>query len=642
MCGIAGVVSADGSAPPRDVLSAMSALLVHRGPDEEGTFVGEGAALAMRRLSILDLTPGQLPITNEDGRIVVVFNGEIYNFRELRQELEAAGHRFRTRTDTEVIVHLYEQCGLDFVERLRGMFGIALWDRTRRRLCLARDRLGKKPLFYMLEPGRLRFGSEIKAIFGDPAVRRDVDPRGLLGLLTLGYTPAPGTFWKDVRELRPGHVLVYEEGRADERAFWRPPEPQERLGPADPEAELEELVDEAVRLRLVSDVPLGVFLSGGVDSSLVVASMAHLGHTDIKTFSISFDDPRYDEVSFARVVARRFGTDHREFVVGDDLFSTLPLLVWHHDGPFADSSAIPTYFLCKLAREHVTVALTGDGGDEAFGGYDTYRAHSVARLWASVPAWMRRRLLRPVLARLPQGRSRSLVRQILEVDRVADAPLLQRHARWVAITKPETLARLVGRGPLAQHAADSAEALLRPYFEGMPVDDPVAAATHVDLRTSMVGAILEKVDRASMAVSLEARSPLLDHRVVEFACRLPGDFKVRRLLSKALLKRVASRRLSRAIVYRTKQGFRVPVAEWFRGRHRDFVRDALLARDSLATAYFDRAAVTDLVEAHAAGRHDHSRELFTLLTVEMARDTFARPGPIASRPADSARSRGSC
>ncbi len=610
--------------PEPEVVRRMGAQLIHRGPDEEGLYVGQQSAMAMRRLAIQDLTLGQLPIRNEDETIFVVFNGEIYNFRELYKSLVSKGHRFRTKTDTEVIVHLFEDSGITFIDDLDGMFSIALWDTRDRTLWLVRDRLGKKPLFYYVDDDGIRFGSEIKAILADPTVPREVDNEAVAGLLTLGYSPQPLTFYKRIRELPPGHFACYRDGRLDVRSYWSPPVPKNTV-PNDVEQRLESLIDEAVSRRLVSDVPLGVFLSGGLDSSLIVASMAHQSSTDIKTFSISFDDPDYDETSFARLVANRFNTDHHEFQVKSNLFDVLPKLVWHHDGPFADSSAIPTYFVSKLAREHVTVALTGDGGDEIFGGYDMYRAHKYAQLWTSIPTWLRNRIIRPIVNRLSHTRQRrSLTRIIREFDMAASLSLTERHARWLSVTKTELRKRLFTGGPLEPYIHDAAEKYLPRFFEEVSADDPVAAAMYADVRSFLPGDMLVKVDRASMAASLETRSPLLDHRLVEFMSRLPGSAKISAFRSKALLKKTVAKRLPRQIVYRAKRGFRVPVASWFKDEYHDYVRSVLLSSNGLINDIVNRDVVTGMLDEHGSGYRDYSRELFTLLTIELGYQTFLR------------------
>ncbi len=568
MCGISGVVHTDPGRPvDRESFRRMTATLTHNGPDADGYLFGDGVALGHRRLSIIDVGGGDQPIYNEDHTRAVVFNGEIYNFRELRAELTARGHRFRTASDTEVIVHAWEQYGDDCVSRLRGMFALALWDGPARRLLLARDRLGKKPLYYAHDGERLVFASELKALIADPSMKRTVDPEAVDDYLAFGAVPAPRTIYQGIAQLPPAHYLLWEDGRIRLAEYW---DVRFDVGPERSERDyLEEfaaLLAEAVRLRMISDVPLGAFLSGGVDSSAVVMAMAGESTRPVLTTSVAFRESGFNEAPYAQQVAQAFHTDHREIVVAPRAAEILPTLVWHLDEPFADSSALPTYYLSRAARERVTVALSGDGGDETFGGYAwryglNMLEHRVRR---RLPAWLRHGLLGPLASAWPKADR--LPRPLRWKFFLRNLSLSPERAYFhdMSLFTPADKARLLSpefRTTLGEH--DPFAAFAR-HFERVAGLDHLSRITYVDLKTYLPNDILVKVDRMAMAHSLEVRSPLLDHKVVEFAASVPAGFKFRGTTSKYLVKRYLERSLPASLVHRPKQGFSIPLARWLR------------------------------------------------------------------------------
>jgi asparagine synthase (glutamine-hydrolysing) len=615
MCGFAAFFDPDGLRPDERWISAAARALTHRGPDDGGALIEDGVGLAFRRLSIVDLATGHQPLTNEDGTVWIVYNGEVYNHAELRRELEALGHRYRTNSDTESIVHGYEQWGERIVERLRGMFAFALWDRARRRLFCARDRLGVKPL-YVARAGRsFVCASEIKALFAFPGVERAVRPESVVEHLTLRYTAAPRTLLRGIDKLPPGHHLTVDATGSHTQRYWRVEswEPKHELSDAQALGELSERFTESVRLELMSDVPLGALLSGGVDSSLVVAAMSKLIDRPVQTFSVGFDAPGpYSELPFARVVAQHCRTEHREIVVGAaDLLRELPRLVWHQDEPVSEPAAIPTYLVSQLARQSVTVVLTGEGGDELFAGYPKYAVDPVARRIAALPGPIRSLLIDHVIDRLPFG-----FRKLQVVGRSARFRAEpERLAAWFAGFAGDERRSLLGPA-LAGHdgaAVRSFEAAL----EGSTARRPLDRMLDVDLKLWLGDDLLPKMDKMSMAASLEARVPLLDHELLEWTARLPQRLKVRGLEGKVLLKRLARQWLPREIVDRPKVGFTVPLSPWFRGPLRELVADTLLSPTCLARGYYRPEALRAVVEDHLEGRRDRARELWTLLTLEL-------------------------
>ncbi len=613
MCGIAGILRTDGAQPvERDLLLRMCATLRHRGPDDQGIFQEGPVGLGVRRLSIIDLATGHQPIRNESGNVVVVFNGEIYNFRDLRARLEARRHRFTTQSDTEVIVHLYEEYGVEAVRHLRGMFAFALWDAERRRLMLARDRLGKKPLYYAQLPDRLLFASEIKAILQEPAIPTGIDVQAVDAYLAFQFVPQPLTIYRAIRKLAPAHRLIWEAGGVTIGRYWHLDfSIKTRIPAAELREALREQLAEATRLRLVSDVPLGALLSGGVDSSAVVALMAESADRPIETFSVGFAEEAYDELPYARQVARAFGTRHSEVVVTPDVAGILPHLIWHYDEPFADKSAIPTFYLCRMARRRVTVALTGDGGDEAFAGYDKYRFGRLQSCWAYLPAGLRRRFARRLLAHLLTDRGGG------------DARLRTRLARSLlpyadALFYPEFF-DLHGRDALYQPWVRAALGGLRPPIsdlvaEGIEhLDNPVDLMQWLDYHWYLPGDLLVKMDIASMACSLETRSPFLDHRVVEFCAALPSRLKTDGRSGKIALREAFRGQLPDAILDRPKQGFSIPLRAWLRGPLAQLARERLVDEPGGLREFFDLTVIRRLFDAHVSGRRNHAHRLWALV-----------------------------
>ncbi len=625
MCGFAAWFHPEGLAPDPTWLRGAADVLQHRGPDDAGYLAEPGVGLAFRRLSIVDVAHGHQPLSNEDGTVWIAYNGEIYNHAEIRRELESLGHRYRTHSDTETIVHAYEQWGERCVERFRGMFAFALWDRPRRRLFVARDRAGIKPLYWTIANGAFCCASEIKALFQFPGVRRAVRLPGLVEHLTLRYAAAPATLFEGIHKLRPAHHLVVDSLDPLERRYWNVAyEPKADLSEDDALAELRERVRESVRLRLMSEVPLGALLSGGVDSSVVVALMSELLDRPVQTFSVGFDAPGpYSELPFARKVAERFRTDHREIVVGaDTLARQLPDLVWHQDEPVSEPAAIPTFLVSQLARETVTVVLTGEGGDELFAGYPKYAVDPFARRLAHVPAPLRDAFLAHGVNRLPFGfRKLQVVARSARFRDEAD-----RLASWFAGLAGEERAQLLS--PLLRSFDHVGSRAFRDALASSRARRPLDRMLDADLRLWLPDDLLMKMDKMSMAASIEARVPLLDHPLIEWAARLPDRFKVRGLEGKVLLKRLARELLPREVVDRPKVGFTVPLSPWFRGPLRELLQDTLLSPTALGRGYYDAGTLRRYVEDHVEGRRDRSRELWTLLTLELWHRVYVDRVPV--------------
>ena len=640
MCGIAGRLNFRTGAPvDPGVLRHMGDLLAHRGPDGGVVWQEGSIGLAHRRLAIVDLSDAaRQPMTAEDPRVRIVCNGEIYNFRELRAELEARGHRFHTRSDTEVLLTAYAAYGVECLFRLHGMFAFALWDGGRRRLVLARDRVGKKPLYYRLDGDGIAFASEPKAFLAEPAFEARPDVTALSDYLTYHYVPAPGSAFAGVRRLPPAHSLVIEDGVVRIERYWSLRyQPKRHLSEADAATELLARLRGAVRRRLVADVPIGAFLSGGIDSSTVVALMAEASAAPVRTFSIGFEEREYDERPYARLVARRYGTDHHEYVVQPSAIDILPRLVWHYNEPYADSSAIPTFHLAELTRSHVTVALNGDGGDESLAGYRRYLANVLAGRYPALT----RRLSRPLsalLARVPVGG-----RGMDHVRRFAGGlgePLARRYARWVTHLDPGLKRELTTEDfQQAAHDRDSDDHLLEAFAQQAGAD-PVDAILAVDVATYLPDDLLVKVDIATMAHGLEGRSPFLDHDVMEFCASLPPDLKIRRRETKYLLKRAVRDLLPAAVIERPKQGFGVPIDCWLRGALRDTVHDVLLDARTLRRDYFREPVVRRLLDEHGRGIRNWHSELWSLLVLELWHRMFVDRRPEAGPPPAPATVRG--
>ena len=620
MCGIAGFADAaerSGPLPPArqqadfHLVHRMCDVIRHRGPDDEGIHVGPGVGLGMRRLSIIDLAGGRQPIHNETGELSVVFNGEIYNYRELRAELEALGHRFATSSDTESIVHAYEQWGEDAFRRLRGMFAIALWDAPHRTLLLARDRAGQKPLHYAERGGRLYFGSEIKSLLAVGAIEPRLNLAALDHYLAFLYTPREDSIFEGVRKLPPGHFLRWRSGRSEVRQYWQIGA-EETFAGSEAEAveALSGVLQDAVTSHMVSDVPLGAFLSGGVDSSAVVGMMSRVSSRPVKTFSIGFDDPAFDELEHARTVARHFGTDHHEFVVKPDGLSILGDLIAHFDEPFADSSAIPTWYVSEIARRHVTVVLSGDGGDELFGGYDRYLPHPRVAQFDRIPLPGLRSAAALAWPLLPHGtRGKNFLRHVAK-----DAA--GRYMDSIAYFHRDERAALYTGGARHALASDAERALWRHLdrFVSLPHDSRMM---RFDFETYLPEDVLTKVDRMSMAHSIETRVPLLDNEVIDFAATLPARFKIKNGRRKHVLKQTLEPLLPADILNRRKQGFGVPLGNWFRGGLTGLFSEVLEAPRTRQRGYFEPAFVSRLLKEHLAGQRDHTLRLWQLLVFEL-------------------------
>jgi asparagine synthase (glutamine-hydrolysing) len=646
MCGICGFVNAEGRPADRATIEAMTATLRRRGPDDAGYYVGGPAALGMRRLSIIDLDTGRQPIANEMQTAWVILNGEIYNYGELRRELETRGHVFRTRSDTEVIVHLYEELGERCVERLNGMFAIAVWDEPRQRLFLARDRMGQKPLYWTRVGAGLAFASEPKSLLAHPAVPCELDRRSLCRYLLYEYVPAPASIFAGIQKLERAHRLIYENGSVRQEAYWDAFGASDAVPASLDEAagEFWERFRESVRSQLVSDVPLGVFLSGGIDSAAVVAAMRDWLPPDrIETFTIGFEDSTYDEVPFARAVAGYFGTRHREETFSvDRMLEVLPDVADYLDEPFGDASVLPTYMLSRFARQYVTVALGGDGGDELLAGYPTFLADRAAALFRRLPRRLQH-AIEGVAGWLPVRHGNfSFDFKVRQFLRGAARPPLLAHQLWIgsfhaaeqrALLSGELRAECDGFDPEAEH--------LR-LCERLPGDDLVAQLTALYSKTYLAEDILTKADRASMAASLEVRAPFLDPGLVQFLTRLPSDWKLHGRETKRVLRRALRGRVPDVVLRRTKKGFGIPVARWLCGPLRELAGDVLGESRLRAQGWFDPAAVRRLLDEHWAGRHNHRKGLWTLIMFQLWHDAYgstrARHG---HSPADPAAGQGS-
>ena len=621
MCGICGKIYFDSSRPvDPGLIREMTDVLRHRGPDDSGIFIAGNAGLGHRRLSIIDLTTaGRQPMENEDGSLKIVLNGEIYNYRELRPGLEARGHIFKSRTDTETVLHLYEEFGAGCVEQLRGMFAFGIWDVRNQELFLARDRAGKKPLSYAIVDGGIIFASELKSLLKDPALRPEVDTVALHHYLTYQYVPGPQTIYKGVRKLPPAHTLRMRGGRITIERYWELTyQNQLHLPNIEDYCErLREVFTEAVKIRLRSDVPLGAFLSGGVDSSATVAVMAGLLDRPVRTFSIGFEEKDFDELAWAAMVARRYGTEHTEFVVKPEAIKILPTLIYHYDEPYADSSAIPTYYVSRLTREHVTVALNGDGGDECFGGYERYYADALAARYEKIPQCLRA-AVRLSANLLPYRENRwSFARRLRRfLNAVADSPA-RRYVRWLCYFSNDMKDDLYAAAFKQAMAGHDSLAFTEKIYAETAAATLLEKQLHADVLMYLPYDLLVKVDIASMANSLEARSPFLDHKLMEFAASVPAGLKLRGRQGKYILKKAFEHLLPKEVLYRKKMGFGVPINRWLRTDLKQAAYDILLDSRSIGRGYFKREAVAQLLNDHVAMRADHSYRIWALLWLEL-------------------------
>ena len=624
MCGIVGIVNSENKHVDEALLGRMCDAIRHRGPDDDGFYVNGAVGLGMRRLSIIDLKSGKQPIHNQDRTAWIVFNGEIYNYLELRSKLEKLGHTFYTNSDTEAIVHAYDQYGADCPNHLRGMFAFAIWDERTQELFLARDRVGKKPLLYAQLGNDFVFGSEFSALLLHPRVSRDVDHEALHHYLSFMCVPAPLTAYRSIKKLEPGHSLRWKKGEIKLERYWQPDFSHKlEISEAEAGERALEILREAVRVRLMSEVPLGAFLSGGIDSSAVVALMSEASSEPVKTFSIGFEEQDFSELHHARRIAKHVGADHHEFIVRPDAMEVLPVLVEHYGEPYADSSAIPTYYVARETRKHVTVALNGDGGDEAFAGYERYAAMRLAERYRRLPAPLRKLAIQPAVGLLPTSElKRSRLRDAKRFIQAASLPKRDRYLRWVSVFDPQSKQDLYSKDFQHETAKVHSADILGSWFAQANGSGIVDAALLTDIMTYLPNDLLVKVDIASMAVSLEARSPFLDHHVIEFAASLPERFKLRGLTTKYLLKQMLHKLLPAENLERRKMGFGVPIGHWFRDQMQSFLRQRLLSERALGRGYFKPEPVRRMVELHTRGERDYAPQLWTLLMLELWFEKF--------------------
>ncbi|MGQ9560880.1 MAG: asparagine synthase (glutamine-hydrolyzing) [Candidatus Oleimicrobiaceae bacterium] len=629
MCGICGIyyVAPDHKVE-RHLLQRMTDVIVHRGPDDEGFYLADGVGLGMRRLSIIDLVTGKQPMSNEDGSIWIVFNGEIYNHLTLRRTLEQRGHHFRTWADTEAIVHAYEEYGEGCPEHLNGMFAFAIYDTRHRRLLLARDRLGIKPLYYTFDGHRLVFGSELKSILRAPGVPRTIDFQALDAYLTFEYIPAPLSIFQGVAKLPQAHTLVIEGGRLQLRQYW-----DVNFGLGEPEQrseqewgeELVALLADAVKIRLMSDVPLGAFLSGGLDSSSVVAMMSRATDSPVKTFSIGFGEATYNELHYARTVAKTFGTEHHEEVITPDAVGLTETLIAHLDEPLGDFSIFPTYMVAKMTRRYVTVALSGDGGDELLAGYDTYLADRLARLYVRLPRVLRHRLIEPLaMGMRPTEKKKGLINRTVRFVQGMALPEHLQHVRWMIFLSQAQKESLYAPTLREALAGTNPYQFVEHYFHRVQGADPLSQQQYVDLKTYLPDDILVKVDRMSMAVSLEARVPFLDYRLVEMVGRMPAALRLRNGQTKYILRRAMRGILPEKILTRGKEGFSIPIKNWLRAELRPMMFDLLSQERLRQQGYFAPSYVAALVKEHLTGKANHSHQLWALMVFQKWHDLYMR------------------
>ncbi|MBK7932401.1 MAG: asparagine synthase (glutamine-hydrolyzing) [Acidobacteria bacterium] len=620
MCGIAGFVNKGSRGADRGVLAAMNLAIEHRGPDDDGFYVHENVGLAMRRLAIIDLASGKQPIHNADRTKWIVFNGEIYNYQELRRGLEQRGHKFYTKSDTEAIIHLYDEYGVDCLQHLRGMFAIAIWDQTEKTLFLARDRVGKKPILYSHQAnGDLIFGSEFRAMLQHPSITREVDYEAIDSYLSYLCVPAPQTAFKQIRKLEPGHWLKWKSGEIETRRYWLP-NFSKKIKITEEEAIVEttRILRESTKMRMISEVPLGAFLSGGVDSSAVVALMAQESSTPVKTFSIGFEEQDFSELKYAKRVAEHVGAEYNEFIVRPNAVDVIPTLVDHYGEPYADSSAIPTYYVSKETRKHVTVALNGDGGDESFAGYERYMAMEIAEVYKKIPKPLRRTFIEAPINFLPSSElKKTRIRDVQRFLTSANEEMSERYFRWMSVFKPAFKPLVYTSAFSEQIASNDAFELMDKWYMSSTGLGSVDATLLTDQMTYLPNDLLVKVDIASMANSLEARSPFLDHKLIEFAASLPEGQKMSRFRPKSLLKKVAARLVPSDVVYRRKMGFGVPIGRWLRGYMKDYMIENLLSEKLSNRGLFERKAIKKMIDEHLSGQTDYATPLWSLLMLEL-------------------------
>lgn len=626
MCGICGKVTIDKQKPVNaDVIHKMAEALKHRGPDNEGIYIDVNIGMGHRRLSIIDLSSAaHQPMSNEDKTVWIVCNGEIYNFQELRDLLKAKGHVFCSHSDTEVIIHLYEEFGEACVEKLRGMFAFAIWDKKKQVLFLARDRVGQKPLNYVLKNGELIFSSEIQSILEDPSVGRDVNIESLHNYLTYQYVPIPETMFKGINKLPPAHTLIWKEGKIKIKKYWNLDFSSKLCLTEDEYCQrILDALSEATKIRLMSDVSLGAFLSGGIDSSAIVAMMSKFSNKPVKTFSIGFEETSFNELEYARVVAKTFNTEHKEYIVKADALSVLPKLIERFGEPFADSSSIPTYYLSQMTRQDVTVALNGDAGDELFAGYERYAANKLANYYRLVPRFLHDKVIFPLITKIPESAQRKDF--ALRIKRFIEPRALskeKRYAWWMSTFNNELKEKMYSSQLQDKlKGIDSHDYLLDVYKQSQ-TKDFVDSTLFVDTMTYLPNDLLVKVDITSMANSLEARSPFLDHKLMELVARIPSEFKLKGLTTKYILRKTFSKLLPKQILKRKKAGFGVPVGKWFRNEMKKYAYEVLLDQKALKRNYFKEEAIKSLLDEHVSGKKDHGQRIWTLINLELWNQRF--------------------
>ncbi len=617
MCGICGVINSEAdNSVERPLIKKMCDVIYHRGPDDEGIYTNQNIGLGMRRLSIIDLVTGKQPISNEDEKIWIVFNGEIYNHKEIRNELESRGHRFATNTDTEAIVHAYEEYGENCVQKLNGMFAFAIWDHRKKELFLARDRIGIKPLYYFFDKKRMIFGSEIKSILQAGDIPRRIDLTALDNFLTFEYIPAPLSIFQDVKKLPPGHTLTLKNNEIRIRSYWDLKVQSNGVNESQIKTNLKDLLQDAVKIRLMSDVPLGAFLSGGIDSSTIVALMSQVMDRPVKTFSIGFEDQTYNELNYARMIAKKFNTEHHEFIIQPNAVELADNLLQFLDEPFGDFSIFPTYLVSKMAREYVTVVLSGDGGDELFAGYDTYIADRAANYFTKFPNWFRKGFVTRVLDSIPPSpRKKGLINRAKRFVEGMRLPEDLHHTRWmIFLQQLERNLLFTDDVKTGMQEKDSYK-FIREYFKKVlpQTDDDINQQMYVDVKTYLVDNILVKVDRMSMATSLEARVPFLDHRFVEFAASVPGNEKLQGKKSKVILKQSMKELLPKEILYRGKEGFSIPIKNWIKEDLKPMMMDILSPDKIKREGFFNIDFVEKLKKEHLDGVENHSHRLWALM-----------------------------
>ncbi len=628
MCGICGIFNYSSKLPiEKKLLNKMCNAIIHRGPDDEGYYFSPDSAvhgsqigLGIRRLSIIDLQTGHQPIHNEDAKIWVIDNGEIYNFQELRLNLQEKGHKFYTKTDTEVIVHLYEDYGIDCVKYLRGMFAFALWDEKKRKLFLVRDRLGKKPLSYTIHNGYLIFGSEIKCILEISEIKREINLEALHYYLTYQYVPSPLSMFKNIKKLPPASILSCDEqGNINIQNYWNL-NYRNKLNLREEEygEQIREKLKEATKLRMISDVPLGAFLSGGIDSSAIVGLMSEISSEPVKTFSIGFEEQDFSELEYARLVANHFGTNHQEFIVKPQMIDILPKLVWHYGEPYADSSALPSYYVARETRKYVTVALNGDGGDENFAGYMRYKANKIAYFVAKIYRYAGGKRINFILDLFAESSNQqNFLRKAKRFSSALFESPEYRNIQWHCFFNNEQKMRLYSDEMRDRFAKVNAYDYMAEIFINAPADDFLDKILYTDVRTYLPEDLLVKMDIAAMANSLEVRSPFLDHKFMEFAVQIPAYFKLRGLTLKYILKKSMKGFLPKKILNRSKMGFGIPIAKWFRQDLKEYIKEILLDKKSTKRGYFNHKYVEQMIEEHISGRRDHGYRLWALLMFEL-------------------------